>query len=929
MIKFKTFSLSSIFFLLASSALPQGANAQQAEDFMQAQIFGDHDFSSSSNKTVIVELEEYSELEAKQRGVRQSRSVLTDERSNVIDDIELNVSSVDVIQEYGYVFSGFSIELPENEIPQLLTIDGIKAVYPDVEYETGTVGEEIPITEEEFSPHMLDSGPFIGNEDAFDLGFTGDGVTVAVIDTGVDYTHPDLASSFGSYKGYDFVDNDEDPQETPPGDPRGNQTNHGTHVAGTVAGNGLVTGIAPDADLLAYRVLGPGGSGTTANVIAGIERAVLDGADIMNLSLGNTLNDPDFATSIALDQAMADGVVAVTSNGNSGPNNWTVGSPGTSRDAISVGATQLPFPEYSAALSSGSASFDSAEVMGFPSELELLRLNEGDFEVVDAGIGAPEDFEDIDVEGKIALMVRGDLPFVEKADNAEAAGATGAIIFNNVAGEQPDVPGLSVPTIKLSLEDGQQLQSQIAQGNNTVSFDLDFEREVGETVADFSSRGPVMNTWMIKPDVSAPGVAIVSTVPTHDSSNPHGYSSMQGTSMASPHVAGAAALLLEADPNASVDHVRSALMNTAESLYDADGNAYPFNTQGTGSIRLVEALTVDSTVSPGSHSFGIFTEEDGIQTKRSSFTINNVSDQRQAYGFNIEFHGNPSGITAMSSSDIALQPGDSGEVRLNIQVNPDLLEQDYYEGTITVQSLTDTIEVPTILFVGEPDYPRITSLNVLETDEINEFDVVANVPRGAEELGFWVYDAETGEYLGLANTYSDVTGGTFETNYDATLNGNPLDEGEYVMIGYATYLEQTNTAQSDIFEVLAHDEEATEPAPEPEPETPPLCEHEAWSSSNVYTGGDRVEHNGKFYEAKWWTQGEDPEQSGQWDVWKIASDCTEPDLEDGYPVWTQSEVYVGGDRVMHEGQLFEAKWWTQGNNPNDSGEWDVWKAVQD
>ncbi|GAJ97592.1 carbohydrate-binding protein [Geomicrobium sp. JCM 19055] len=149
------------------------------------------------------------------------------------------------------------------------------------------------------------------------------------------------------------------------------------------------------------------------------------------------------------------------------------------------------------------------------------------------------------------------------------------------------------------------------------------------------------------------------------------------------------------------------------------------------------------------------------------------------------------------------------------------------------------------------------------------------------------------------------------------------------MIGYATYLEQTNTAQSDVFEVLAQDEEATEPAPEPEPENPPLCEHEAWSSSNIYTGGDRVEHNGNFYEAKWWTQGENPEQSGQWDVWKIASDCTEPELEDGYPVWTQSEVYVGGDRVMHDGQLFEAKWWTQGNNPNDSGEWDVWKAVQD
>ena len=82
--------------------------------------------------------------------------------------------------------------------------------------------------------------------------------------------------------------------------------------------------------MLGYRVLGPDG-GTTEDVVAGIEMAVQDGADVMNLSLGNSLNNPDWATSIALDWAMAEGVVAVTSNGNAGPNNWTVGSPGTSQ----------------------------------------------------------------------------------------------------------------------------------------------------------------------------------------------------------------------------------------------------------------------------------------------------------------------------------------------------------------------------------------------------------------------------------------------------------------------------------------------------------------------------------------------------------------------------------------------------------------------
>lgn len=153
--KFKTFALSSIFFLLASSALPYAATAEEAEKAIEAQIFGVHDFTSSQTKTVIVELEEKSELDARQSGERQSRSVLTDERNRVLNDIEVNVSSVDVVQEYGYVFSGFSIDLPEDEIPQLLTIDGVKAVYPDVEYEVDTIGEDIAIAEEEFSQICL------------------------------------------------------------------------------------------------------------------------------------------------------------------------------------------------------------------------------------------------------------------------------------------------------------------------------------------------------------------------------------------------------------------------------------------------------------------------------------------------------------------------------------------------------------------------------------------------------------------------------------------------------------------------------------------------------------------------------------------------------------------------------------------------------
>src|SRR5690606_5772272 len=252
-------------------------------------------------------------------------------------------------------------------------------------------------------------------------------------------------------------------------------------------------------------------------------------------------------TSIALDWAMAEGVVAVTSNGNAGPNNWTVGSPGTSRDAISVGATQLPYNVYNASISTTEGiEYPSAKVQGFPSDDELLALNEKEFEFVHVGYGAPEDFVGKDLNGKIALISRGaGIAFVDKATAAKEAGAVGAIIYNNVEGETPDVPGMAVPTIKTTLEDGNKLLDELAKGNNKISFTIEFSKGVGETVADFSSRGPVTGTWMIKPDVSAPGVNITSTIPG-------GYGAKQGTSMASPHVAGAAALLLQAHPEWSV-----------------------------------------------------------------------------------------------------------------------------------------------------------------------------------------------------------------------------------------------------------------------------------------------------------------------------------------------------------------------------------------
>src|SRR5690554_670641 len=295
-VKLTLFTLSVIIgscFIFLSQA--------KATNIVEAKLYGDFNLESSETTNVIVELSEKSIVESKHSGVKQSEDILEFKRDIIIENVHETIDYANVIQEYHYVFSGFSLDLPGNEIPNLLTIPGIKAVYPSIEYSINELPEI-----SEYYPNMTYSNPYIGTHEVWNMGYTGEGMTVAVIDSGVDYNHPELIHAFDEYKGYDFVDNDDDPMEAfDPSLPNPDcyLTFHGTHVTGTIVAASF--GIAPDARILAYRVLGVNG-GTSSQVIAGIEQAVIDGADVMNLSLGNDMNDPDYATSIALDWAMTE-----------------------------------------------------------------------------------------------------------------------------------------------------------------------------------------------------------------------------------------------------------------------------------------------------------------------------------------------------------------------------------------------------------------------------------------------------------------------------------------------------------------------------------------------------------------------------------------------------------------------------------------------
>lgn len=240
---------------------------------------------------------------------------------------------IEVITVYDKLFKGLALKAKPKQLEKLDTVDFITAVHPVTTYQTQTGSSKQPMSSLEGATKDSVKPSSLNNTD-----YTGEGVQVAVIDTGIDYNHPDLEANFAG--GYDLVDLDDDPMETTAKE--GMPTQHGSHVAGIIAADGDLQGVAPDAELYAYRALGPGGRGTSVQVIAALEQAVEDGADVINLSVGNAINGPDFPTSTAVNRAVALGVPVVIANGNDGPGKWTIGSPATAANALSVGAAAYP-----------------------------------------------------------------------------------------------------------------------------------------------------------------------------------------------------------------------------------------------------------------------------------------------------------------------------------------------------------------------------------------------------------------------------------------------------------------------------------------------------------------------------------------------------------------------------------------------------------
>jgi len=472
----------------------------------------------------------------------EQNSAIADIKSRIADKAKLAVKV-----NYLDLLNGFAVNLSDSDIDRAKGSPYVKSVS----------------TDSKVSALLTQSVPRIGAPDVWKMSdsqgqnVTGKGVTVAIIDTGIDYTHPDLGGCFGPscrvIGGYDFYNNDADPKD---------DHGHGTHCAGIVGANGVLKGVAPDVKFYAYKVLSNTGSGYMSTVITGVQRAMdpnqdgnySDHADVISMSLGGP-GDPTDPLSTAVDNAVDAGVVVAVAAGNSGPSMNTVMSPGCAPEAITVGATCKP--------------------------------------------------------------------------------------------------------------------------NSTSGYCND------SRLASFSSRG-TSSIYLIKPEISAPGVSIYSLYLNKS------YTTMSGTSMATPHVAGAAALLKQLHPDWTPNQVKSALVTGSRPILDSMWQA------GAGELYVPTAATTDMFLTQPVFQYGIVNDTSKsilIVNKGQSSTFSVSTQDRVAPLGNVTATNLSVSQSSAAPSPFTIAGGSNGTLTLSVSPlsnNP----EGFYDGSIFLKEGSRQLRIP-------------------------------------------------------------------------------------------------------------------------------------------------------------------------------------------------------------------------------------------
>lgn len=651
---------------------------------------------------------------------------------------------IKVIYRYHYTINGMALALPGHlvaEVHKLVDAKTIETAHPFEKPKFSTRPlKDSPATDK------ITSVSFIGAHKLHEKGITGEGVSVGIIDTGIDYTHSMLGGS-GKVSDYKQINPDlpthlfpnhkvvggidlagsrftgkwgvyDELIPQPDSNPI-DEAGHGTHVAGTVAGTGdgvhTYSGVAPDAKLHAIKVFGKDGGTFDAIVIAGFEYAMdpngdfdtSDRLDVLNLSLGGGYGPKQILYSKAISNLSKSGMMVVASAGNSGPIQNIVGAPGTAEQALSVAASidgreiNWRFPTVQFDLPSGKeliAEFAEGNISIPLSEYSSLKGKLVDIGKAEKDLSQEQKDQ---LRGHVALIERGLVTFVDKLQRAKDAGAIGVIVYNNddsppiaMGSADENTKPIELAAVMISKKAGQEIAQALKDGDVIVDFkndDLVDKPELIDTITEFSSRGPRTDDYGFKPEITAPGQQILSA---KVGSGKEGALN-NGTSMAAPHIAGGVALLKQIHPTLSPQEIKSLLMNTSH-LLSTNGQIYSYSSQGAGRVQVDKAIEADF-VSTSSLSFELV-EVPMTKPALKTLKLKNISSEF----ITVELGFSGKELSLALPKNISLNPGEEKDIPIALVVNPGEFNREHptheLNGTITLQSSKSTLTVPVMVF---------------------------------------------------------------------------------------------------------------------------------------------------------------------------------------------------------------------------------------